>query len=115
MGNTILESNKINIKLSRFQIEEIVELKNNVFFERFINWVIGEFDLFLQDEDSKGLKVYFPTGCFSIYRFENPAIEFGVEMKIEGKSRVVCQGMMNQLMQIYNHISDLQKNKEKLK
>lgn len=89
-----------------FQIEEIIQLKNNVVFSRFVNWVTGEFDLFLQDENSKGLKVYFPDGYFSIGRFENADIEFGVEMKVEGKSKVTCQGMMNQLMQIYKHLCD---------
>lgn len=102
----------INMKSTRFQIEEIVKLEDNVVFCRFVNWVTGEFDLFLQDEDSKGLKVYFPNGCFSIGRFKNADIEFGVEMKIEGKSKVACQEMMNQLMQIYNHISDLYNNKK---
>ena len=97
---------------SRFQIEEIVKLKNNEVFSRFVNWITGEFDLFLQDEDSKGLKVYFPDGCFSIGRFENADIEFGVEMKVEGKSKVVCQGMMNQLMQIYKHMCDSHNNDE---
>ncbi len=108
--NTTLTCTKINMKSSRFQIEEIVKLKNNEVFSRFVNWVTGEFDLFLQDEDSKGLKVYFPDGYFSIGRFENADIEFGVEMKVEGKSKVACQGMMNQLMQIYKHLCDLHKN-----
>jgi hypothetical protein len=108
--NTTLTCTKINIKSARFQMEEIVKLKNNVVFSRFVNWITGEFDLFLQDEDSKGLKVYFPNGCFSIDRFENIDMEFGVAMKVEGKSKVVCQGMMNQLMQIHNHICDLSSN-----
>lgn len=104
--NTILKRTKINMKSPRFQIEEIIQLKNNVVFSRFVNWVTGEFDLFLQDENSKGLKVYFPDGYFSIGHFENADIEFGVEMKVEGKSKVTCQGMMNQLMQIYKHLCD---------
>ncbi|MFC5683119.1 hypothetical protein ACYE2N_04210 [Flavobacterium sp. MAHUQ-51] len=106
MGNTILESNKIKIKSSRFQIEEIVELKNNVVFERFINWVMGEFDLFLQDEDEKKLKVYFPNGWFSIDYFQNTDIKIGVAIKVEGKSKVINQEIMNQLMQIYIRIYD---------
>lgn len=101
---------KINMKSPHFQIVEIIQLKNNTVFSGFVNWVTGEFDLFLQDEDSKGLKVYFPNGCFSIDRFENTDIEFGVAMKVEGKSKVACQGMMNQLMQIYKHLCDLHKN-----
>lgn len=105
--NAILKSTKSNMKSSPFQIEEIVQLKNNVVFSRFVNWVTGEFDLFLQDENSKGLKVYFPDGYFSIGRFENADIEFGFAMKVEGKSKVACQGIMNQLMQIYKHLCDL--------
>lgn len=102
----------ISMKSTRFQVEEIVKLEDHVVYGRFVNWIIGEFDLFLQDEDSKGLKVYFPDGCFSIGRLENENIEFGVEMIVEGKSKVACQGMMNQLIQIYNHISDLHDNKK---
>lgn len=95
-----------------FQIEEIVQLKNNVVFSRFVNWIAGEFDLFLQDEDSIGLKVYFPNGCFSIGFHQNIDVEFGVAMKVEGKSKVVCQGMMKQLMGIYKHMCDLYNNDE---
>lgn len=100
----------MNTKPSCFQIVKIVKLKNNVVFDRFVNWVIGEFDLFLKNEDSKELNVYFPNGWFNIHSFQNDDIEFGVTIKVEGKSKEACERIMNQLMQIYKHIYDFYNN-----
>jgi len=35
------------------------------FYPKFRNWVIGEFDLSLKDENPQMIKVYFPNGWFS--------------------------------------------------
>jgi hypothetical protein len=96
----------MSTKPFRFQIEEIIPLKDKVVFSQFVNWVTGEFDLFLQEEDSNGLKVYFPNGWFSIGCFKNKDLEFDAAIKIEAKSEVVCHEKIHQLMQIYMQICD---------
>ena len=63
----------------------------------------GEFDLYLNSE-SDILKVYFPNGWFSIRNLKNENKKELIEIKVEGKSRIECQKIMNQLECIYNHV-----------
>lgn len=102
----------ISTKPSCFKIEETVSLKNNLICSKFINWIIGEFDLFLKEENSKVLKVYFPNGSFSIDCFQD--IEVAAAIKVEGKSKVICEEIMNQIMKIYKHVYDFHNNENSL-
>lgn len=86
-----------------FHLKKVEAIKMKGFYERLINWVSGEFDLFLQNE-SEILKVYFPNGWFSIRNFKDEKNQNHVEIKVESKSKTACQKMMNQLDSIYNHV-----------
>lgn len=70
-------------------------------YEKFLNWVSGEFDLYLQDE-SNGLHVFFPEGKFHIKtdtQSEKPVIA-----EIHLKSKVLQKGidMIEEIMSVYN-------------
>tara|TARA_R110002096_G_scaffold142226_1_gene297394 strand:- start:156 stop:548 length:393 start_codon:yes stop_codon:yes gene_type:complete len=92
-----------NAQVSHFHLKKEVTIKTNGIYERLINWVIGEFDLYLKNE-SEILKVYFPNGWFSIRNFKDENNKELIEIKVEGKSRITCQKMMSQLECIYNHV-----------
>ncbi|QTD37652.1 hypothetical protein JL193_16545 [Polaribacter batillariae] len=97
-------------ELTLFKLKKI-ELINNIgIYERFVNWVIGEFDLFLKNE-SKKLEVYFPNGQFYIGNFEDDKNELNIKILVEGKSSLVCKKIMLQLENIYQHVLLFNKNK----
>lgn len=52
----------MSTSLYQYQEANFNSLKN---YSQFLNWVSGEFDLFLQEE-TNGLQVYFPEGSFFI-------------------------------------------------
>ena len=66
-------------------------------YKKFINWVVGDFDLYLKTNDSKGLKVYFPNGWFSIGSFIDKEEIVNIEIKVRSRSRIVCDMMMKQI------------------
>lgn len=92
-----------NAQGSHFQLKKVETINANGVYERLVNWVTGEFDLFLQNE-SELLEVYFPNGWFSIRNFKNLKNQELIEIKVEGKSRIACQNIMSQLEIIYNHV-----------
>lgn len=92
-----------NTQVSHFHLKKEEIVKTNAVYERLINWVTGEFDLYLKNE-SEILKVYFPNGWFSIRNFKGEDNKELIEIKVEGKSRITCDKMMKQLQDIYNHV-----------
>ena len=92
-----------------FKKEEIIKTKG--LYERVINWVSGEFDLYLKNE-SEILKVYFPNGWFTIRNIKDENSNEFIEIIVEGKSRIACQNMMNQLESIYSYIVSFSEARE---
>ncbi|MDO5986763.1 hypothetical protein Q4Q39_05015 [Flavivirga amylovorans] len=92
-----------NTTLSIFELIKIEPVKSIEVYNRFINWVTGEFDLYLKNK-SKELKVYFPNGWFSIGCFKNENQQINIKIKVKGKSKIACQKIMNQLELIYHHV-----------
>ena len=43
-------------------------IQNIEVYNQFVNWLKGEFDLYLMEE-LDGLKVYYPNGLFSVMLF----------------------------------------------
>lgn len=88
------------------------EIINNIeVYDKFINWVVGEFDLYCMVE-SKILEVYFPNGMFSISSNYNEYNNYEMEIYIESKSKTACSTIKNKLVKIYSHLIYLQRNKE---
>lgn len=106
----ILKTNT-KTKPSNFQIQEIALVDSKIAYCRFLNWVIGEFDLFLKNEESEALKVFFPNGWFSISCFQNSESKLNVTLLVEGKTETAFQSMMKRVMQIYKHICEFHEKK----
>lgn len=90
-------------KLSHFQLKKIEIINTKCIYDKLINWVIGEFDVYLMKE-SENLKVYFPNGKFRISCFKNEHNQELLEILVIGTSKTTCQNIMSELDAIYNHV-----------
>jgi hypothetical protein len=61
------------------------KIENIEFYYQFINWLKGEFDLYLMEE-LDGLKVYYPNGLFSVSLFSKNKNDLSIEIKIKSKT-----------------------------
>jgi len=77
--------------------EESIEDKD--VYYKFVNWLLGEFDLYLQ-ENSTGLKIYYPNGWLSVKNKTG----LTMEIIIASKSKIVCEKKYTQLVSIYNQV-----------
>lgn len=78
-------------------------------FNKFINWLSGEFTLYQQDEFN-GLTVFFPNGCLFIKQLEPNKNR--VEFRIEVKSKCLKSGtkIFNQVKSILSHLNHFKLN-----
>ncbi len=81
---------------------ELVESFNC--YEKFKNWVVGEFDLFLKKEESEEMTVYFPNGRFIIRCINNTEECNQIEILVIGKSHIICEKIMSQLQVLFSHV-----------
>ena len=93
-------------------MKRIEKVTNYSVYKRFVNWVSGEFDLYLQQEE-KDLKVYFPNGFFKIGVVKKTEKQVVVEILINGKSEKYCEKIFYKLEKIYNSVI-LFRNENKL-
>jgi hypothetical protein len=61
------------------------KIENIEFYYQFLNWLKGEFDLYLMEE-LDGLKVYYPNGLFSVKLFSKNENDLSIEIKIRSKT-----------------------------
>ncbi|GGK34164.1 hypothetical protein GCM10007962_30740 [Yeosuana aromativorans] len=73
------------MKKNLYEWVEFDSFENRIAFRRFINWIIGEFDLYLKEELSE-LVVYFPRGYFTISEQENNNVDIKFKISIYSKS-----------------------------
>lgn len=92
-----------NSRPSHFKLKKVEIINAKGVYDRLINWVIGEFDLYLMNE-SDSLKVYFPNGSFLIGNYKNENGQEVIKIKVKGKSKFDCQRMMDKLESIYDHV-----------
>ena len=57
----MMNKNKQIISFSNNQIKEKLLFDSEAIYNKFLNWISGEFDLYPQDE-SEGLKIFLPEG-----------------------------------------------------
>ena len=93
------------------EIEKTKKIDDLVIYNHFINWVSGEFDLYLQNETEK-LQIYFPSGFFNIESFKDQNNHLSILIHIRGKSKIGCINIMKRLDKIYHHILLFNQNKE---
>jgi hypothetical protein len=100
-----------NAQKAPFYFEKAEMVRDTSLYKRLVNWVVGEFDLYLQNE-SKDLKVYFPGGWFSIENVKDDDGQCIIKIRVNGKSKVACQKIMNQIEKVYNHVVAFHKEKK---
>jgi len=57
----MMNKNKQIISFSNNQIKEKLLFDSEAIYDKFLNWISGEFDLYPQDE-FEGLKIFLPEG-----------------------------------------------------
>jgi hypothetical protein len=95
--------------LTRYENIQNIEVYN-----QFLNWLKGEFDLYLMEE-LDGLKVYYPNGLFSVMLFSKNEKDFSIEIKIRSKTLKTANQMAAKIETIYCHLNKvISNNKFKL-
>lgn len=79
-------------------------IQNIEVYNQFINWLKGEFDLYLMEE-LDGLKVYYPNGLFSVILFSKNEKNFSIEIKIMSKTLKTANQMAAKIETIYCHLN----------
>ena len=76
---------------------------NKAEFNRFLNWVSAEYELYLQDNE-KGLTVYFPGICLQIFEksYENNLLNFEINIKSKYEKNGVQ--VSRQVLSLLNHL-----------
>jgi hypothetical protein len=79
------------------------------FFDQFVNWLKGEFDLYLMD-DSDGLKVYYPSGFFSVKLFSKNENKFSVELKVKSKTLKSANQIASKIESVLINLKSISSN-----
>ena len=105
MIDIMMKSNRTTSRERKdtFKIIHTESILNKAEFNRFINWVSAEYELYLQDNQN-GLKIYFPGICLQISEktYENSYLNF--EIKIQSTCEKNGIQISNQVLSILNHL-----------
>ena len=104
------ESSFIETK-SYYELTHTESIPCKALYEKFLNWVSGEFELYLQDK-LNGLQIFYPGGFIYINELDTNNT-YNVGFKIVVKSKYQQKGIQikNQLSAILSHIIRL-KNRD---
>ncbi len=72
-------------------------------YEKFVNWVSGEYDLLLQDE-TDGLIVFSPNGWVSINNAPDTGGQINLMLTVNHKSKKESDKIISELCEIYRHV-----------
>lgn len=100
--NTSFEAPYYNFKKSE-------KVKTITFYNQFINWVIGEFDLYQIDE-SEVLKIYFSNGWFTIEALNKNENCIKITIKIKSKTLNDGRKIENKINSIFSNLYKIYKN-----
>lgn len=79
------------------------ENKKNSMYHQFINWVAGEFDLYLKD-DSKGLKVFIPNGLIVV---KEKSEKSNITIEVKSNSLKKSEELTNKLNNLFARLEKL--------
>lgn len=82
------------------------KIESMEFYNQFLNWLKGEFDLFLMEE-LEVLKVHFPNGCFSVTLITENEMDLSVEVKIKSKTIETANLMAAKIETINCHLKKM--------
>lgn len=98
--NQSIQENKYFSKLIYSKSYYSTSFSDNISFslyEKFKNWIVGEFDLFFKEENHNSLNIYFPNGIITIEIKNNTKISIIVKNKNSKK----CKNMMQKVLKLY--------------
>ncbi len=96
---------RMQTKKSYHEVIRKESFANNDLYDTFLNWISGEFDLYLQDEEND-LQVFFPFGKFYIRRINNSKENIKVEINVKSRSLSLCNYIIDKIVTVQNHIKD---------
>lgn len=79
------------------------KIENIEFYDQFLNWLKGEFDLYLMEE-LDGLKVHYPSGLFSVTLFSKNENDLSIEIKIKSKTLKSVNQVSSEIETIHDHL-----------
>lgn len=79
------------------------KIENIQFYDQFINWLRGEFDLYLMEE-LNGLIVHYPNGSFSVKLYSRNEKNFSIEIQIISKTLKIANQISCKIESIQNHL-----------
>jgi len=96
----------ISFESSYYNFIKYENIKNIEIYDKFLNWIKGEFDLY-QMEEMNGLIVYFPNGWFSITVLSERELDLKIVIKIKSKTLNSGIKIETQVKKIYNHLNQV--------
>ena len=93
----------ISFENKYFYFNDSKEVKSHQFYEKYLNWVQGEFVLF-QIDDLDGLKVYCPSCWITIKMKENDTDILKFEINIKSKSKNTGLRVFQRIESVYNNL-----------
>ncbi len=87
-------------------LTHIESFDNAKLYKKFLNWVSGEFDLFLQIEEND-LQVFFPNGSLHIKEQDIDSNLIAAEINIKSKNPTVGVNIYNQITSVANHLKTI--------
>lgn len=79
------------------------KIENIEFYDQFLNWLIGEFDLYLIEE-LDGLSVHYPCGLFTVKLFSKNKNDLSIEIKIKSKTLKIANQISCKIESMQNHL-----------
>ncbi|AUS06561.1 hypothetical protein [Pseudotamlana carrageenivorans] len=104
----MLSHNKLKDETLYLEASKIAVVPNVSMYHRFLNWMSGEFELYLQD-DSNGLKVYFPSGCLSVRLIQSIRADVYFEIHVKSKNKFLGTQMHRQALSVLDQIYKFEK------
>jgi len=76
-------------------------------YKKFLNMIVGRFDLYQIEEDSTtNLKIYFPNGFFEISLLNNNG-ENRFKVVLKSKNTRKVEEMKGEVLNVYNYVTEL--------
>ncbi|MEO9570229.1 MAG: hypothetical protein ABJH82_01850 [Polaribacter sp.] len=73
-------------------------------YNRYLNWICGEFTLYQQYNNIDELIIYFPNGWFSINKIESNANDIKFRIEVKSKSSKKGVKILNKINSILTHV-----------
>ncbi|TNJ45269.1 hypothetical protein KFZ70_06860 [Tamlana fucoidanivorans] len=109
MPNEIKQLKSSHQETNYYVWHEIVKISHTDLYYKLINWLSGEFDLFLQDNHSQ-FTVFFPNGWFKISVRQTHSKRITIDILVNSKRKKSGLKMNNHVHQILTHVLSLSSN-----